>query len=78
MKNALSIMAFLVVALIGTLAADKLIEFAASYHKLTLLEPSALSRLSSWLLAWQVFGGMFQPVFSFAMRALYPGSGYAN
>ena len=30
------------------------------------------------LLAWQVFGGMFQPVFSFAMRALYPGSGYAN
>lgn len=42
-------------ALIGTLVADKLIEFAASYHKLTLLEPSALSRLQSWLLAWQVF-----------------------
>lgn len=43
------------IALIGTLAADQLIEFAASYHKLTLLEPSALSRLSSWLLAWKVF-----------------------
>jgi O-antigen ligase/polysaccharide polymerase Wzy-like membrane protein len=44
-----------VIALIGTLAAGRLIEFAASYHKLTLLEPSALSRLGSWLLAWQVF-----------------------
>jgi len=27
------------------------------------------------LLVWQVFGPLFQPVFSFAMRALYPGQG---
>jgi O-antigen ligase len=44
-----------VLALIGTLVADRLVQFAASYHKLTLFEPSALSRLSAWLLAWQVF-----------------------
>jgi Zn-dependent protease len=30
------------------------------------------------LVAWQVFGPMFQPVFSFALHALYPGQGYAN
>ncbi len=27
------------------------------------------------LLVWQVFGPIFQPVFSFAVRALYPGQG---
>jgi Zn-dependent protease len=27
------------------------------------------------LLVWQVFGPLFQPVFSFAMSALYPGQG---
>ena len=30
------------------------------------------------LLVWQVFGGLFQPVFSFALRALYPGQGYGT
>ena len=28
------------------------------------------------LLVWQVFGGMFQPVFAFALRVLYPGQEY--
>jgi len=42
-------------ALLATLLADRLIEFGASYNKLTFLEPSALSRLASWLLAWRVF-----------------------
>ena len=28
------------------------------------------------LVAWQVFGPMFQPVFAFALKALYPGQGY--
>jgi Zn-dependent protease len=30
------------------------------------------------LLAWQVFGPLFQPIFSFAMRALYPGTEYGS
>lgn len=30
------------------------------------------------LLVWQVFGGIFQPVFSFALLALYPGQGYGS
>jgi Zn-dependent protease len=30
------------------------------------------------LVAWQVFGRLFEPVFSFALHALYPGQGYAN
>jgi Zn-dependent protease len=30
------------------------------------------------LLAWQVFGPLFQPVFSFALRALYPSMGYSQ
>jgi Zn-dependent protease len=30
------------------------------------------------LLAWQVFGGLFQPVFAFALHALYPGYGYGS
>jgi Zn-dependent protease len=30
------------------------------------------------LLVWQVFGGLFQPVFSFALRALYPGQGFGG
>ena len=30
------------------------------------------------LLVWQVFGGIFQPVFSFALRALYPGQGFGS
>jgi O-antigen ligase len=42
-------------ALIATLLTDHLVQFAARYHKLMLLDPSALSRLSSWLLAWRVF-----------------------
>jgi len=25
------------------------------------------------LLAWQVFGSMFHPVFEFSLRVLYPG-----
>jgi Zn-dependent protease len=30
------------------------------------------------LLAWQVFGPLFKPVFSFALRALYPSMGYGS
>lgn len=30
------------------------------------------------LLAWQVFGPLFQPVFSFSLRALYPGQAYGS
>jgi Zn-dependent protease len=30
------------------------------------------------LVAWQVFGPLFQPVFSVALRALYPGQGYGS
>jgi hypothetical protein len=30
------------------------------------------------LLVWQVFGGIFQPVFAFALRALYPGHEYGT
>ena len=30
------------------------------------------------LLVWQVFGGIFHPVFAFALRALYPGQGYGS
>ena len=30
------------------------------------------------LLVWQVFGGIFQPVFSFALRALYPSQGFGS
>jgi Zn-dependent protease len=30
------------------------------------------------LVVWQVFGPLFQPVFSFALRALYPSMGYGN
>jgi Zn-dependent protease len=30
------------------------------------------------LLVWQVFGQLFQPVFSFALRALYPSMGYGS
>jgi Zn-dependent protease len=30
------------------------------------------------LLAWQVFGGMFQQVFAFGLRALYPGQGFGS
>jgi len=30
------------------------------------------------LLVWQVFGGIFQPVFSFALRVLYPGQGFGG
>ncbi len=41
--------------LVGALAADRLIQFAATYNKLTLLEASALSRLADWLLAWRIF-----------------------
>lgn len=30
------------------------------------------------LLVWQVFGQLFQPVFAFALRALYPSLGYGS
>jgi Zn-dependent protease len=30
------------------------------------------------LLAWQVFDPVFQPLFAFALRALYPGQGYGS
>ena len=30
------------------------------------------------LLAWQVFGPLFQPVFSFALRVLYPSQGFGG
>lgn len=41
--------------LVAALAADRLIQFAGAYNKLTLLGPSALTRLGDWLLAWRVF-----------------------
>jgi O-antigen ligase len=41
--------------LVAALAADRLIQFAAAYNKLTLLEPSALARLGDWVLAWRIF-----------------------
>lgn len=41
--------------LVATLLTDRLLKFAADYNKLTFLEPSALSRLTSWLLAWRIF-----------------------
>jgi O-antigen ligase len=42
-------------ALVATLLTDRLVKFASEYNKLTFLDPSALSRLSSWLLAWRIF-----------------------
>jgi O-antigen ligase len=42
-------------ALVATLAADRLIQFAASYNKLTLFDASALARLGDWVLAWRIF-----------------------
>jgi Zn-dependent protease len=30
------------------------------------------------LLVWQVFGPLFQPIFAFALRALYPSMGYGS
>jgi O-antigen ligase len=40
---------------IMALVADRLLQFAAAYNKLTLLDASALARLGDWLLAWRVF-----------------------
>jgi O-antigen ligase len=45
----------LILALVGWLAADQLMSFAAQYQKLTVADPSALRRLAAWLLAWRVF-----------------------
>jgi len=45
----------LLFVLIAVLAADRLMQFAAAYNKLTFIEPSALARLGDWLLAWRVF-----------------------
>jgi O-antigen ligase len=45
----------LVLALVGWLAADKILSFAAQYQKLTVADPSALKRLAAWLLAWRIF-----------------------
>jgi hypothetical protein len=42
-------------AAVAWLAADRILEFAAAYQKLTLTDPSALRRLSAWLLSWQIF-----------------------
>jgi len=41
--------------LVAALVADRLIQFAGAYNKLTLLGPSALTRLGDWLLAWRIF-----------------------
>jgi O-antigen ligase len=41
--------------LVATLAADRLIQYASAYNKLTFLDPSALARVGDWLLAWRVF-----------------------
>ncbi|MDQ3222591.1 MAG: O-antigen ligase family protein [Gemmatimonadota bacterium] len=41
--------------LVAALAADRLVQFAGAYNKLTLLGPSALTRLGDWLLAWRIF-----------------------
>jgi O-antigen ligase len=45
----------LILGLVGWLAADQLMSFAAQYQKLTVADPSALRRLAAWLLAWRVF-----------------------
>lgn len=42
-------------AVVAALAADRLLKFASTYNKLTLIEPSALARVGDWLLAWRVF-----------------------
>ena len=41
--------------MVAALAADRLVQFAGAYNKLTLLGPSALTRLGDWLLAWRIF-----------------------
>jgi O-antigen ligase len=38
----------------GTIAA-RLVQFAAAYDKLTLVDASALARLGDWVLAWRIF-----------------------
>jgi O-Antigen ligase len=43
------------VTIVGVLASGRLLEFAARYNKLTLVDASALSRLANWLLAWRIF-----------------------
>lgn len=35
-------------------------------------------RMIGLLIAWQVFSPIFHPVFTFALRALYPGQGYGS
>jgi O-antigen ligase len=45
----------LMLTLIGWVAADKILSFAAQYQKLTVADPSALKRLAAWLLAWRIF-----------------------
>lgn len=46
---------FMGFAVIAMLLADRLLQFAAAYNKLTLVDASALARLGDWLLAWRVF-----------------------
>jgi O-antigen ligase len=44
-----------ILGLVGWLAADQIMSFAAQYQKLTVADPSALRRLAAWLLAWRIF-----------------------
>jgi len=69
-------------ALIATLAADRLVRFASTYNKLTLVDPSALSRLGEWLLAWRIFTdnpllGVGYNTFGF-VRATYGAAAAGN
>jgi hypothetical protein len=64
---------------VAWLAADRILEFAASYQKLTLLDPSALQRLAAWLLAWQIFAdnvviGIGYNTFGFVRSAYSSGA----
>lgn len=69
-------------AVIAWLAADRILEFADTYQKLTLADPSALRRLTAWLLAWQIFSdnvliGIGYNTFGF-VRSAYAAGGSGN
>jgi hypothetical protein len=66
-------------AAVAWLGADRILEFASSYQKLTLTDPSALRRLSAWLLAWQIFAdnvliGVGYNTFGFVRSAYSSGT----
>jgi O-antigen ligase len=69
-------------AVVAWVAADQILEFAASYQKLSLTDPSALRRLTAWLLAWRIFAdnpliGIGFNTFGF-VRAAYSSGASGN